>query len=94
MTQEGTLTFHLPAIKNLHGGLVTIVELSPETPAKNMGYVCGAERSESTLCLLVSQGPANTFYKTLAFPSPCQLPSSPLKPQTTIPNGFFVCLFV
>ena len=39
-------------------------------------------------CLCLAQ---QTFiYQTFAFPSPCQLPSSPLKSQTTTPKILFV----
>lgn len=61
---------------------------------------CADGKEHSKVCLLkfLSMShylcPANIYlpnYQTFAFPPPCQLPSSPLRFQTILPNTFF-CL--
>ena len=85
-----------PNCMNLDRGLVPKIELSSEISANTMGQVwCGklgrAYRSEFACVLLSLQAQETFIFQTFAFPSPCELPSFPLKSQTTAPYILF-CL--
>ena len=78
-------------------GSVPRTDMSSEVSA-NMDWVwCGkpgrACRSDSNLCPIVCMAHQTFMHQTFAFPSPYELPFSPVKPQTTIPNILF-CLQV
>ena len=82
-------------LKNLDEGPVPGTELSPEIICKEYGLRLVGETPQSleirvhseSHCLHMAQ--QAFIYQTFTFPSLCELPSSPLKSQTTIPQILF-----
>ena len=93
-TQKVTFPFPLTCLKNLDKGPFSRIGLLLEMFAKITGQVWlgkfgRAQKSESTLCPIVSADPANICLPNICFLILMSIAPSPLKSKTTTPTSSF-----